>query len=80
MYGLPRGAAVKNLPASVGDAGDLGSVPGAGISSVGGTGNSLQDPHLGNPLDREAWRATIHEVAKNQTRLKQLTTQHYLWF
>ena len=56
----PDDTLMKNLPASAGDAGDLGSVPGAGISSVGGTGNSLQDPHLGNPLDREAWKAMLH--------------------
>ena len=41
MYGLPRGAVVKNLPASAGDAGDMGSIPGPGISSVVGNGNPL---------------------------------------
>ena len=78
MYGLPGGAVVKNLPAHAGDAGDMGSIPGAGISSVVGNGNPLQDSHLGNPLDRGTWRATIHEVAQSWTRLKQLNTQHYL--
>ena len=30
--------------------------------------------HLGNPTDREAWRATVHGVAKSQTRLQRLST------
>ena len=42
------------------NAGDLGSIPGSGRSSGGGHGNPLQYSCLGNPLDRGAWRATVH--------------------
>ena len=38
-----------------------------------GNGNSLQCSCLKNPMDRGAWRATVHEVTKSQTRLKQLS-------
>jgi len=34
---------------------------------TGGNGNPLQDSCLGNPMDRGAWRATVHEVAKSWT-------------
>ena len=50
---------VKNLPASVGDARDVGSIPGLGISPEGGNGNPLQYSCLENSMDRRAWRATI---------------------
>ena len=43
----------------------------------GGDGNPLQCSCLGNPTDRGAWRATVHEVTKRQTRLKQPSTQIY---
>ena len=33
--------------------------------------NPLQFSCLENPMDREAWWATVHGVAKSQTRLKQ---------
>ena len=56
------------------NAGDAGSIPGSGRSSGGGLGNSLQYSCLKNPMDRGAWRATVHGVAKNQTRLKPLNT------
>ena len=59
------GTVVKNLPASTGDA---GSIPGSGKPPGGGNGNPLQYC-LENPMDRGAWRATAHGVAKNQTRL-----------
>ena len=58
---------VKNLPASVGDVRDPGSVPGSGRSPGGGHGNSLQYSCLENPMDRGAWWATVHGVAKNWT-------------
>ena len=44
-----------------------GSIPGSGRSPGEGNGNPLQDSCLGNPMDRGAWRATVHEVAKSQT-------------
>ena len=52
---------VKNLLAN---ARDLGSIPGLGRSPGEGNGNSLQDSCLGNPLDRGAWWAAVHGVAK----------------
>ena len=52
---------VKNLPAS---AGDLGSIPGSGRSPGEGNGNPLQYSCLGNPMDKRAWQAIVHGVAK----------------
>ena len=63
----------KSLPTNARDARDVGSIPGSGRSSGGGNGNTLQYFCLGNPMDRGAWQATGHGVAKNQTRLKWLS-------
>ena len=52
--GLPGGAVVKNLPASAGDARDMGSIPGSGNSPGVGNGNPLQYSCLENSMDREA--------------------------
>ena len=49
--------------------GDLGSIPGLGRSPGGGHGNPFQYSCLENPMDRGAWRATVHGVAKSRTRL-----------
>ena len=57
---------VKNPPAS---AGDLGSISGLRRSSGEGNGLSLQYSSLENPMDRGAWLATVHGVAKSQTGL-----------
>ena len=65
---------VKNLPASAGDIRDVGSIPGLGRSPGAGHGNPLQYSCLENPMDRGAWRATVHRVAKSRTRLKRLST------
>ena len=51
-----------------------GSIPGLGKSPGEGNGNSLKYSCLENPMDRGAWWATVHGVAKSQTRLKQLST------
>ena len=48
-------------------AGDLGSIPGSGRSPGEGHGNPLQRSCLESPIDRGAWRATVHGVAKSQT-------------
>ena len=50
------------------DTGDMGSIPGSGISPGEGNGNPLQYSCLENPLDREIWWATVHGVAKSWTR------------
>ena len=55
---------VKYLPAS---AGDTGSIPGSGRSSEEGNGNPSQYSCLGNPMDRGAWQATVHEVTELDT-------------
>ena len=58
---------VKNLPANTGDTRDSGSIPGSGRSSGERNGNPLQYYHLGNPMDRGSWWATVHGVAKART-------------
>ena len=58
---------VKTLPASAGGTRDTGSVPGWGRSPGGGNGNPLQDSCLGNPMDRGAWWAAVHEVIPSGT-------------
>ena len=60
---------VKNPPANAGDLRHVGSIPGLGRSPGGGHGNPLQYLCLENPMDREAWRATVHRVMQRQTRL-----------
>ena len=68
---------VKNLPASAGDGRNMGSIPGSGRSPGEGNGDPLQYSCLENSKDRGAWQATVHRVAKSQTRLKQLNlAQH----
>ena len=56
---------VKNPPAN---AGDVGSIPGLGRSPGEGNDSPLQYPCLGNPMDRGAWWATVHGVAKKSDR------------
>ena len=55
---------VKNLAAN---AGDMGSIPGSGRSLGGGNSNPLQYSCLENSMDRGAWQATVHGVAKSWT-------------
>ena len=59
--------------ASACNAGDPGWIPGLGRSPGEGNGNPLQCSCLENPMDRGAWRATVHGVAKSQTRLSEFT-------
>ena len=67
QLGFPSGSVVKNPPASAGDA---GSVHGSGRSPREGHGNSLQCSYMGDPMDRGAWRATVHGLVKSWTQLK----------
>jgi len=55
---------VKNLPVNVGD---TSSVLGSERSSGEGNGNLLHYSCLENLLDRGAWQAIVHSVAKSQT-------------
>ena len=59
--GFPGSSVVKNPPAN---AGDMGSFPGSGRSSREGNGNPLQYSCLENPIDKGAWWAADHGVAK----------------
>ena len=60
---------VKNLRTNLGDLGDMGSIPGSGKSPGGRNGNPLQSACLENPMDRGAWRVTIHGFSKSQTQM-----------
>ena len=62
---------VKNPPANAGDARDAGSIPGLGRSSRVGNGNPLQYSHLRNPMDRGAWRATVHGGHKESSDMNE---------
>ena len=58
---FPGGSVVKNPPAN---AGDVGSIPGSERPPGEGNGNPLQYSCLGNHMDRGAWWAVVHGVAK----------------
>ena len=55
---------VKNMPANAGDARDARSIPEAGRSPGEGNGYPLQYSCLENPMDRGAWWAAVHGVAR----------------
>ena len=59
----------QNLPADAGDVRHVNSIPGLGRSPGGGHGNPLQYSNLEHPMDRGAWQAILHGVAKSRTRL-----------
>ena len=65
--GFPGISVVKNPPANTGD---VGWIPGSGGSPGGGYGNPLACSCLRNPMDRRAWRATVHRVSKSWTCLR----------
>ena len=65
---------VKSRPANAGDLRDVSLIPGLRRSPGGGQHNALQYFCLENPMDRGAWRATVHGLAKSWTRLEQLST------
>ena len=67
---FPGGSEVKNLPAHAGEA---GLIPGSGRPPAEGNSNPLQYSCLDNSMDIEARQATVHEVAKSWTRLKQIS-------
>ena len=70
MDGFPGGSDGKESACNVGD---LGSISGLGRSPGGGHGNQLQYSCLENPMNKEVWQATVHGVAKSQTRLSTFT-------
>ena len=66
----------KNLPANAGDARDVGSIPGLGRSSGGGSGNPLQYSCLENPHGQRSLAGYSPEVAKSRIQLSTHTHTH----
>ena len=64
LQGFPGGSVSKESTRNA----DVSSVPESGRFPGEGNGNPLQYVCLGNPMDREAWQATVHGVAR-QTQL-----------
>ena len=64
--GFPGGSEVN--------VGDLSLISGSGRSPGEGNGNPLQYSRLENPMDRGAWRATVHRVSESRARLRDFTT------
>ena len=67
---------VKNMPANVGDVRDAGLIPGLGKSPGGGHDDPLRYSCLENPMDRGAWRATVHGVAQSDNNRSDLACMH----
>ena len=72
IHWFHRSLSGKKSACSAGAAGDTGLIPGSGRSPGGGHGDPLQYSCLENPMDRGAWQATVHGVAKSQTQLSDL--------
>ena len=69
--------AVKNPPANTEDIRDAGSIPGPGRCPGEGNGHPLQYSCLANPMDRGAWRATVHGSQRvKQDWVTNTHTQH----
>ena len=75
VLGFPGGSVVKNLPAN---AADPGSIPGPGRFLGEGNGNPHKSSCLENPMDRGAWRAIPHGVAKSWMKLSMQTANNKL--
>ena len=56
---------VKKPPAKAGDIRDVGSIPVLGRHTGGGHSHPLQYSCLENPMDRGAWRVTVHRYAES---------------
>ena len=69
---------VKNPPAPTGDVRGVDSIPGSERSPGEGNGNLLQYSCLENSMDRGAWWATVHGVAKSQTQPSTCTHMHII--
>ena len=79
MFLMPPALAVRSSPlvlrggsggkVSAYNVGNLGLIPGSGRTTGEGNGNPLQYSCLGNPMDKEAWWATVHGVTESQTQL-----------
>ena len=73
--GSPGGTSGEEPRANAGDMKDVGLISGLGRSPGEGHGNPLQYSCLENPMDRGAWRATVHSVTQSQIQLKPLSMQ-----
>ena len=67
LNGLPRWLSGNVSACSARDLRDIGLIPGSGKPPGEGNGNPLQYSCQENPMDRGAWRATVHGVTKTQT-------------
>ena len=67
------GSAGKESVYNAGDTGSVGLIPGSGRAPGGGNGNPLQYSFLKNPMNRGAWWAIVHGVAKSWTWLSMNT-------
>ena len=73
--GFPVALVVKSPPAKAGDIRHKGSIPGWERSPGGGHSTPLQYSCLENPMDRGAWRATVHGVTKSRNQLSARNNQ-----
>ena len=64
--GLPQWLSGKESTCNAGAAGDIGLIPGSGRSLGEENGTPLSYSCLGNPMNRRAWQAAVHGVAKSQ--------------
>ena len=72
--GLPQWLSSKESTHNAGASRDVTSIHGSRRSPGEGHGNPFQYSCLENPMDRGAWRATVHWVARSRTWLKRLCT------
>ena len=74
--GFPGGSGGKESACNAGDPENLGSIPESGRHPGEENGNPLQYSCLGNPMDRGACWATVHEVKKKLDTIEHLTHKH----
>ena len=67
LLDFPGDSSGKELAFNAGDIRDMGLIPGSGRLPGGVHGNPLQYSCLEKPMDRRAWHATVHRVAKSDT-------------
>ena len=72
-WGLPWWISGKESACNEGVAKDIGTIPGSGRFPWGEHGHPLRYSCLENPIDRGAWRAIVHRVAKSRTWLTDFT-------
>ena len=78
VSGFRSGSVMKNMPASTGDTGNMGSIPGSRRSPGGGNGNPLQYSCLENPVDRRTWRGTVHRVTQIESDMTEATEHAHI--